>query len=148
MWLRKVGSWCARYLPAEVAGTVCAVAGAYLAFRITGDRPIAAIAGTLAENVGFYGLMAVVVWREHTGDRCRGRRAGRTAVALFAEFGPAEALDSLFVRPLCMYVGPFLTGGIAGGSMLGKLMADAVFYTVAIICAAVWRRQPSTPARS
>jgi hypothetical protein len=141
-WVRKAGQWCARYLPAEIVGTVCAVMGAYVAFRISGDRAIAAIAGTMAENVGFYGVMAATEWRRPgTGQAGPCRRAGRTAAVLFAEFGPAEALDSLLVRPLCMYLGPFLTGGIAGGSLLGKLMADAVFYAVAIASYEVVQRR-------
>jgi hypothetical protein len=65
----------------------------------------------------------------------------RTALALFAEFGPAEALDSLLVRPVCMYTGPFLTGGVASGSLLGKIAADAVFYTVAIVSYEVAQRR-------
>jgi hypothetical protein len=133
-WLRKAGEWCARYLPAEIVGTVCAVIGAYVAFRIMEDRAVAAISGTLAENVGFYGVMTVTEWRRQAAGRPGlHRRAGRTAAVLFAEFGPAEALDSLLVRPVCMYLGPFVTGGIASGSLLGKLIADAVFYAVAIV---------------
>jgi hypothetical protein len=116
---------------------MCAVAGAWLTYRITGDRVIAAITGTMAENVGFYGVMAVIEWRNQGG------RLWRTVKALFAEFGPAEALDSLLVRPLWMYTGPFLTGGIAGGSLLGKLMADLVFYAVAIVSYEIVQRRPS-----
>jgi hypothetical protein len=139
-WLRKVREWSARYLPAEVVGTVFAVAGAWLAYEITGDRAIAAITGTMAENIGFYGVMAVDGWRSQT-DAGQRRRVLRTVLALFAEFGPAEALDSLLVRPLCMYIGPFLTGGIAGGSLLGKLAADAVFYAVAIVSYEIVQRR-------
>jgi O-antigen/teichoic acid export membrane protein len=129
-----------RYLPAEVVGTVCAVAGAYVAFLVLADRAVAAIVGTMAENVGFYGVMAVVEWR-----RRRARSVRRTALALFAEFGPAEALDSLLVRPACMYLGPLLTGGIASGSLLGKLAADGVFYAVAIVGYEIMqRRKPPT----
>jgi hypothetical protein len=140
--LRKVGAWCVRYLPAEVAGTLCAVVGAYVAFHVMGDRAVAAITGTMAENLGFYGVMAIVAWRQQAAGRPGGyRRAVRTALALFAEFGPAEALDSLLVRPVCMYIGPFVTGGIANGSLLGKLVADAVFYTVAIVSYEVAQRR-------
>jgi hypothetical protein len=129
-----VARWCARYLPAEVAGTICAVTSAYVAYLITGDRAVAAISGTLGENVGFYGAMAVAEFRRQARVTIGGRqvRAWRTVRVLFAEFGPAEVLDSLLVRPVAMYVGPFLTGGMASGSLVGKLMADAVFYAVAI----------------
>jgi hypothetical protein len=123
--------------------------GAYVAFCVMGDRAIAAITGTMAENVGFYGVMAVTEWRRQGAGRPgRHRRAARTAAALFAEFGPAEALDSLLVRPVCMYLGPFVAGGIAGGSLLGKLAADAVFYGVAIVSSGVVQRHIAAARRT
>lgn len=131
--LHKAREWGVRYLPAEVAGTVCSVVGAYLAFHALTDRAVAALAGTMAENLGFYAVMAAVEWRRQAAGPPAGRgRAARTAAALFAEFGVAEAFDSLVVRPLCLYLGPFLTGGIATGSALGKVMADVIFYVAAI----------------
>jgi hypothetical protein len=131
---RKIGQWCARYLPAEVVGTISAVASAYFAYVATGDRATAAIVGTIGENVGFYGVMAVIEWRRQgrLGPMGRQARALRTIRVLSAEFGPAEVIDSLLVRPGAMYLGPFVTGGITTGSLLGKIMADAVFYAVAI----------------
>jgi len=132
--LRKVREWSARYLPAEIVGTISAVTCAFIVFNSTGERGAAAIAGTLAENVGFYGVMIGTEW-------WRQRRAGRigllstgwhTMRVMVAEFGPAEALDSLLLRPLSMYSGPFVTGEIASGSLLGKLLADAIFYVLAI----------------
>ncbi|GAA0950970.1 hypothetical protein [Virgisporangium aurantiacum] len=133
-WRRLIGRWCARYLPAEVVGTISAVASAYFAYLATGDRATAAIAGTIGENVGFYGVMAVIEWRRQgeMGPMGRQAKALRTIRVLSAEFGPAELIDSLLVRPGAMYVGPFVTGGITSGSLLGKIMADAVFYAVAI----------------
>ena len=113
--LRRVVKWCTRYLPAEVVGTVCAVLAAYLAVRVTGDRAVAAITGTMAENVGFL--------------QSHGRH------------GMAAAVGRSSRRPLCMYVGPFLTGGIASGSLLGKLAADAVFYVVAAVSYEAVRRR-------
>jgi hypothetical protein len=133
-WRRLIGRWCARYLPAEVIGTISAVASAYFAYLATDDRAAAAIIGTLGENVGFYSVMAVTEWRRQGAFGPMGlqARALRTVKVLSAEFGPAEVIDSLLVRPAAMYVGPFVTGGITSGSLIGKIMADAVFYAVAI----------------
>jgi hypothetical protein len=133
-WRRLIRRWCARYLPAEVIGTISAVTSAYVAYLATGDRALAAIFGTIGENVGFYSVMAVVEWRRQgtAGPMGLQARAQRTIRVLSAEFGPAELIDSLVVRPGAMYLGPFVTGGITSGSLLGKIMADAVFYAVAI----------------
>jgi hypothetical protein len=133
-WRRLIRRWCARYLPAEVIGTISAVASAYFAYIYTDDRALAAVFGTIGENVGFYSVMAVVEWRRQgaAGPMGLQARAQRTIRVLSAEFGPAEVIDSLVVRPAAMYVAPFVTGGITSGSLLGKIMADAVFYAVAI----------------
>jgi ornithine decarboxylase len=90
--------------------------------------------GTVAENVGFYGVIAGREWRRQRfhGRADALRSAFGTLRATILEFGPAELLDWL-VRPLSMYVGPFVTGHIASGALLGKLMADVVFYAVAIV---------------
>jgi len=53
--------------------------------------------------------------------------------ALLAEFGLAELVDSLLIRPALMYYLPILTGSMMGGSMLAKFAADITFYIPAII---------------
>ncbi|WP_052163528.1 hypothetical protein [Actinoplanes utahensis] len=89
-WLRKAREWCSRYLPAEALGTVCSVIGAYAAFQVWDSRAAAALAGTIAENAGFYGVMVALEWRRQAGGRRPAPRAARTAGMLSAEFGPAE----------------------------------------------------------
>jgi hypothetical protein len=129
-WLYKVREWCARYLPAEVTGTVVAVVGAVVVSANTDDRLVAAIVGTFGEGVGFYGVIVVgELRRRSTGGRSVTIRMVLLVVgATAAEFGGAELLDSLLVRPLAMYVGPLLIGNVAGGVVIGKLLADLVFY--------------------
>ncbi|WP_433077397.1 hypothetical protein ACQP1P_34400 [Dactylosporangium sp. CA-052675] len=106
------------------------------------DRVLAALAGTVGEIVGFYGLVATVEWRR---ERARGyglqRTTTSTARLLIAEFGLIELLDSTTLRPLFMYLGPGITGGIGSGTLLGKLLADLVFYGVAIVSYELIRRR-------
>jgi ornithine decarboxylase len=141
-WLRKLREWSARYLPAEIVGTACAVAGAFVAFQLTGERAIAAIAATVAENVGFYTILAGVEWRRQSAKDDTGAAvtALRTARALSIEFGPAEVLDSVLLRPSSMYLGAVVTGNAASGALLGKLIADALFYAAAITSYEITRR--------
>jgi hypothetical protein len=51
--------------------------------------------------------------------------------ALAVEFGPAEALDSLVVRPACVAVGVAALGPVAG-VLVAKLVADLAFYVPVI----------------
>ena len=52
---------------------------------------------------------------------------------LVLEFGAAEALDSLLLRPALMYAGMLLAPNRALGVVAGKLAADLVFYVPTII---------------
>ncbi|GAA3448887.1 hypothetical protein [Dactylosporangium matsuzakiense] len=136
----RLGRWAARYLPSEVVGAAAAVATA-TAFAAAGHAAVAAaVAATVAEVIGFYGVMALRLWRRQRRQRDAdgrpdraGRAAARVARQLLAEFGLAEVADSVLIRPAAMLAGPLLTGATAGGTLLGKLLADLVFYTVVIL---------------
>jgi hypothetical protein len=105
----RVREWLARYAPAEAAG----ISGALLAAAAVDSPEAAAVAGTIGETVGFY---AMIVSRD-----------------MVVEFGPAEVLDTLLVRPAAMYLATRALGTATAGIVTGKLAADAVFYTIAII---------------
>jgi len=47
---------------------------------------------------------------------------------LIIEFGPAELLDVLAVRPFFMYLIPKLTGDFLLGTFIGKMIADVIFF--------------------
>jgi hypothetical protein len=48
--------WLMRYLPSELAGTALSLLSAWVAYRLSGSLVVAALAGTVGENVGFYGV--------------------------------------------------------------------------------------------
>jgi hypothetical protein len=52
--------------------------------------------------------------------------------SIAVEFGPAEAIDSLVIRPALLFLGPAVVGNVAVGWVLGSLTADAAFYVFAI----------------
>ena len=56
------------------------------------------------------------------------------------EFGLAEGIDSLVVRPLMYYAGPILLGSALLGWIAAKLAADAAFYVCAIASYERFRR--------
>jgi hypothetical protein len=52
--------------------------------------------------------------------------------SLTVEFGPAELVDSLMVRPMLIYVAPALLGNVVFGWIVGGFVADVAFYLCAI----------------
>jgi hypothetical protein len=136
---RKLREWSWRYLPAEVVGTVTALAAALTVHAASGSLISSALAGTVGEGLGYYGCMAV---REALVHDIRHRHHGRmkrlwltgvsTVRDMLIEFGPAELVDSFLVRPLFMYLMPSLLHNFAAGILVGKLAADVIFYGLAI----------------
>ena len=121
-----------RYLPAELLALAGTFVGWWLSTRWTQSPWLIAGIVTVAENLAFYAYLAVAVWREQTPQNPNLlRRTQRTVLLLGAEFGPAEIVDSLLIRPA------FMTGAIVWlnstgrGVLLGSYAADAVFWTLA-----------------
>jgi hypothetical protein len=119
-----------RYLPAELVGTGAGlVAG--LAFIDLGIVA-AAVAASWAESTAFYAF--VTVRESRRPDLATRPPLRRTLLALretATEYGGAELVDTVFLRPLLMYafIGPL---GAIAGILAGKLITDAGFYAFAI----------------
>ena len=122
--MARISEWFHRYAVAEVTRLVCALVAAIAVGRTAGPAA-AAIAGTLGEGVGFYGVILLRDVRRHGAT-------WRVARGLVVEFGLAEVGDTLAVRPLAMYGATVLAGDTLVGVLVGKVAADVVFYTVAI----------------
>lgn len=136
---QKVREWLRRYLPAELASVAATLAGAAVAYAATHHRLTAALAATWAGNVAYFGL---ILGRDIRAARRNRHAAGRSYTtsdllrnlrALVVEFGVAEVLDSLLIRPTLLYYVPLWVGSFAGGVLLAKLAADVTFYVPAII---------------
>ena len=136
---RKLREWVGRYLPAEILGTVTALAAAWTVHAVSGSLISAAVAGTIGESLGYYGCMVVrevryydARHRDHGTLRRRWLTGTRTVRDLLIEFGPAELVDSLVARPLFMFLMPSLLHHFTAGILVGKLAADVIFYGLAI----------------
>jgi hypothetical protein len=138
----RARAWIDRYLPAEIGCTTAALVCAGLASESGVGAEAIAAAGTLGEVAAFY---AVMVARELLQ---RGGRAALPGVLrdLALEFGPAELLDSLLLRPALLYAGIRLAPHPALGALLGKLAADVAFYSAATLGHELARRGASAPA--
>jgi hypothetical protein len=135
---QRATAWLRRYLPCEIAGTTAEFGGAALAYAWTGSFVAAALAGTVAASAGYYASAYTSALRWSYSSRHGSHPTRMLMAALLAlrsvaiEFGPAEAIDSIAVRPLAFYLAPQLLGGLAVGWITAKLFADIVFYALAI----------------
>ncbi|MDT5335683.1 MAG: hypothetical protein QOD90_1188 [Mycobacterium sp.] len=137
---RKLREWARRYLPCEVAGTTCELGGAAITYGITGSAAAAAIVATIGASVGYYAAAYVAALRTAYRPQLSSSRLSRAVTAngralrsIAIEFGPAEVVDTLIIRPLAFYFGPILFGGMVAGWVFAKLVADVGFYALAIV---------------
>ena len=131
--------WLGRYGPAEVLSLLATMAAAAATARAGGSGIAVALAATWAGNLAYFGLiLGQDVWRTRRQLRTQGRpyklgTFGRNVRALVVEFGAAEALDSLLIRPTLMYWLPRWLHSVPQGIVVAKFAADITFYIPAII---------------
>jgi hypothetical protein len=116
--------WLLRYGPAEGLSLVFTVVGSLAVFGWTGSAVAAGIAGTWADNLGYYGW---ILARDLRGHRSAAS-LGRAARNLVLEFGPGELLDSFLVRPVALSAALAWLGPPLLAAVVGKLGADVLFY--------------------
>lgn len=136
---RKAMEWFRRYLPLEIAGWIGEFGAAGLAYTWTGSLAVAAAAATIGSSAGYYLPAFVNAMRWSAAAQQHRPWPGRLAVStaltlrsLTVEFGPAELVDSLVIRPMLIYVAPVLLGNVVVGWILGGFLADVGFYLFAI----------------
>ncbi|MDX2121551.1 MAG: FHA domain-containing protein [Gemmatimonadota bacterium] len=129
----RVAGWLGRFGPSELMGAAAAVAGAWLAQGLGGGRITMVIAAVAAETICYYAALLLRDLRYEARERRNaglgfGRRGAEDVVQnLIREFGVAEAVDSLVLRPLAFYLGLSLLP-LPWGVLGGKVLADFVFY--------------------
>ncbi len=135
----RLREWGRRYLLAEIVGTLTALTAALTVHALTGALAPAAVAGSVAESVAYYGvILRRVVPRLYGANAGAGPvrrllRTGRGLLAEVSDFVAAELADTFLVRPGLIYLAAGWAGsGVAGGLLIGKLLADVGFYAVVI----------------
>ena len=138
-WRHGVRWWIARYGLAEVGGLAGSLLASSVAQRSTGSELLAAYAASFAETACYY---TIILGRELSQARADGE-AGPSPLSrlrrLLIEFGPAELLDVLLLRPAALGACTRALGRDLGVP-LGKLLADVVFYGAVIVAYRTQRR--------
>jgi len=142
---RRLWFWVKRYGVAEVACFVTMIIASVAAASVTSSAPLLAVAAIAGATVGFYGVLLTVVLREQLRllPRAAGRRSRavrRTLALLSAEFGIAEVADTFFLRPALMILGVHTVGDAVWGLLLGKVVADVLFYVISAVSFRVTER--------
>lgn len=136
----KIKNWIKRYLPAEILGTLAAIVFPTAVSFTTENVLFIALAGTWGENVGFYGTIIFQEVKESRQKHAEMNKSyglvsfGKNIRNIFLEFGVAETVDSLFVRPAIMFLTVTSITNLQLGILIGKIIADVIFYIPAIIC--------------
>ncbi len=132
----KLKIWLHRYLPAEILGTLFAILLPTIFALFSDNKILIAFVGAWGENLGFYGT---ILTREILETyKIKGKKYTHISFAknlrnIFLEFGLAETLDSLFVRPATMFFGMNFFNNLQLGLLFGKITADIIFYIPTVI---------------
>ena len=135
----KIRDWLKRYLLADIICTILSMFTAWAIMESSGDRVLAAFIGSAVASVGFYGIIAFSDVRKSMKIHSSENRKYKIKSFLvdfrnlIIEFGPAEILDVLAVRPFFMYLIPKVTGEFLLGTFIGKMIADVIFFVPAIL---------------
>lgn len=135
----RVREWLRRYGPAEGLSLVATLGAAAAATRAGSPEIGRALAATWAGNLAYFGyLLGQDVWQTRRALRAQGRpytagTLGRNIRALVVEFGVAEVLDSLLVRPALLLWLPRWLHSVPLGVLAAKLAADVTFYVPTIL---------------
>ncbi len=137
---RKFKEWFRRYFVAELLGTLIASVFAYLAFSHSHSYIIAATSGFVGEGIGFYGYFIISqlltngrAYKSMPFVKRIASIISKSSTNLIIEFAPAEIIDNLFIRPFLMFYVPQHIKPYAFGFIVGKLLADSLFYVFAIV---------------
>lgn len=128
----KLKEWFNRYKYAELAGVSVFVAWNFVALQLEINPFITAITTTYLEFSAYYFAMFWVELKKEQNEVST-QTIYQSFIQLIKEFGPAEIIDLVFSRSFFLYVCPIVTCNQASGLILGKIMADSVFYFITIL---------------
>ncbi len=144
MW-KKFVHYLKRYGFAELAGGACVLIFSSITYYFTRNKIVAAYVGTLAENIGFYGMIigSDLIAAKKRSENWNWKHVAPVLKNVLVEFGGAEFLDSLIVRPGLLYLGTSLIKNYQLGALAGVVAADILFYAMAVLSSELMQRRKS-----
>src|SRR6476469_2796828 len=117
----KISESFKRYLQAEILSVIATLLCSWFTYQLTGNRVTTALAGTWGGNIVYFGyiLISDVI---QSFRACRARSIPYSKVmflkdirSLLLEFGVAELIDGLIIRPALMFYMPIWFGSLTVG---------------------------------
>lgn len=139
MILQKIKELFKRYLPAEIVGTLTAVSAASITHIFSDNHIFIAYIATLGEAIGFFSTIFIQHFLTFSKKRKTENKQfslldiSKIISHILLEFGPAEIIDGLVLRPFFMYLFPLLIKSFTLGILLGKIAGDITFYLLVIL---------------
>jgi hypothetical protein len=152
---QKIKEWVRRYMPVEAGSLGVNLVVSWAVCRVSGSVVIGAVSGAIAGMVCYYSVCTVrefiYNWRlVQMEDSARKVFVvlSKTARDVAVEFGIFGVIDGFITRPAIMLGCSSLTSVYAVNIVIGKILADALYYSFAIgayeLKKRYWRRVPSS----
>jgi hypothetical protein len=136
---KKVKEWLKRYVPANIVATITVLVVSWITIYFTKNYLLAAFLASIFESIVYYGVILV---RDIISDvKKLSKKRNKYSFANFAknirnmllEFTVAELLDTFVIRPALLYYSPRIIGNYTIGILVGKYLADIIFYVPTIM---------------
>jgi hypothetical protein len=128
----KIKFFVKRYWLAELVSASASYLFAWLAITISEDKIISSYFGSIGALLGFYipiYIKDLNKYREYT-NLPRKRIYSVVAVGLLVEFGLSEAVDTLVMRPMCLYFAQSAINEFTIAIITGNVIANILFFAL------------------
>ena len=134
----RIKFWCYRHLPIEIACAGAIIAVASFVYLLSGSVILAAFLGSFAEGIIFYTFGYIrdmrMVEKRHDQFQKKCTMSKNSYIRnMVLKHGLSELLDTFLLRPLLIYLFVIVLGDFIVGLIVGKLIADLVFFAPAIL---------------
>jgi hypothetical protein len=122
----SIRDYIGQFLIGDILATAAAVLAGVAVQHVGASAVIIAITASAAETFVWYlYLLLHYVFIRHDP-------LSKALLHLVSDFGLAEAIDTIVVRPLLMYVMPMLTHNQVSGIISAKILADLLYTTIGV----------------
>src|SRR5690606_13349067 len=103
---------------------------------------LAAYVGALSENIGFYGAIIIgdIIKAKKNSEHWTWKHSLPVLRNILIEFGGAEVLDSLVMRPGMIYLFTTIFTTYELGALVGVVVSDILFYGLAVLSAELTKK--------
>jgi hypothetical protein len=136
---QKIKEWVRRYMPVEAGSLGINLVVSWAVCRVSGSLAVGAVSGAIAGMVCYYSVCTIrefiYNWRlvQREDSACKVFVAlSKTVRDVAVEFGFFGAIDGFITRPAIMLGCSSLTSVYAANIVIGKVLADALYYSFAI----------------